>query len=183
MIWVASLGLLAPRCLWFGEASNWGTLQALHQRLWNWVPNWKISQYLCPFGTWNGKSFTRKSTGMVFFSCLLNCILSLYIFIIGGREKAQAAFCRKAIASIDKIEMWGDGLQTRSFTFIDESVEGVLCNCCFFPNLAEASIFLSRSCLNSIYSMNPNINAYDFSLKNSKISLAFWKSTQYVRCI
>ncbi|RVW55579.1 GDP-mannose 3,5-epimerase 2 [Vitis vinifera] len=43
-----------------------------------------------------------------------------------GREKAPAAFCRKAITSTDKFEMWGDGLQTRSFTFIDECVEGVL---------------------------------------------------------
>lgn len=44
----------------------------------------------------------------------------------GGREKAPAAFCRKALTSTDKFEMWGDGLQTRSFTFIDECVEGVL---------------------------------------------------------
>ncbi|KAJ9154240.1 hypothetical protein P3X46_027596 [Hevea brasiliensis] len=44
----------------------------------------------------------------------------------GGREKAPAAFCRKAITSTDMFEMWGDGLQTRSFTFIDECVEGVL---------------------------------------------------------
>ena len=44
----------------------------------------------------------------------------------GGREKAPAAFCRKAITSADRFEMWGDGLQTRSFTFIDECVEGVL---------------------------------------------------------
>ena len=45
---------------------------------------------------------------------------------VGGREKAPAAFCRKAITSTDKFEMWGDGIQTRSFTFIDECVEGVL---------------------------------------------------------
>lgn len=44
----------------------------------------------------------------------------------GGREKAPAAFCRKALTSTDRFEMWGDGLQTRSFTFIDECVEGVL---------------------------------------------------------
>ncbi|KAF4352736.1 hypothetical protein F8388_003389 [Cannabis sativa] len=44
----------------------------------------------------------------------------------GGREKAPAAFCRKTLTSTDKFEMWGDGLQTRSFTFIDECVEGVL---------------------------------------------------------
>ncbi|GFP86059.1 gdp-mannose 3 5-epimerase 2 [Phtheirospermum japonicum] len=33
---------------------------------------------------------------------------------------------RKALTATDKFEMWGDGLQTRSFTFIDECVEGVL---------------------------------------------------------
>ena len=45
----------------------------------------------------------------------------------GGREKAPAAFCRKvAMASDgDVIEMWGDGLQTRSFLYVDECVEGL----------------------------------------------------------
>jgi len=44
----------------------------------------------------------------------------------GGREKAPAAICRK-VAELPKqggsIEVWGDGLQTRSFLFIDECVE------------------------------------------------------------
>jgi len=44
----------------------------------------------------------------------------------GGREKAPAAFCRKAITSTTQFEMWGDGCQTRSFIFIDDCVEGVL---------------------------------------------------------
>ena len=44
----------------------------------------------------------------------------------GGREKAPAAFCRKVLTSVDGIEMWGDGQQTRSFTFIDDCVEGNL---------------------------------------------------------
>jgi len=44
----------------------------------------------------------------------------------GGREKAPAAFCRKAITSTKEFEMWGDGKQTRSFTFINDCVEGVL---------------------------------------------------------
>lgn len=44
----------------------------------------------------------------------------------GGREKAPAAFCRKAITSEKEFEIWGDGLQTRSFTYIDDCVEGVL---------------------------------------------------------
>ena len=44
----------------------------------------------------------------------------------GGREKAPAAICRKVaeLSSIGgTIEVWGDGLQTRSFLFIDECVE------------------------------------------------------------
>jgi len=44
----------------------------------------------------------------------------------GGREKAPAAFCRKVLTSTKDIEMWGDGKQTRSFTFIDDCVEGIL---------------------------------------------------------
>lgn len=44
----------------------------------------------------------------------------------GGREKAPAAFCRKGITSTKEFEMWGDGLQTRSFCFIDDCVEGIL---------------------------------------------------------
>lgn len=43
----------------------------------------------------------------------------------GGREKAPAAFCRKVLASKEEIEIWGDGLQTRSFCYIDECLEGV----------------------------------------------------------
>jgi GDP-D-mannose 3',5'-epimerase len=44
----------------------------------------------------------------------------------GGRENAPAAFCRKVLTSSTEIEMWGDGKQTRSFTFIDDCVEGIL---------------------------------------------------------
>jgi len=46
---------------------------------------------------------------------------------IGGREKAPAAICRK-VAEADKegkIEIWGDGEQTRSFLYIDECLEGI----------------------------------------------------------
>ena len=44
----------------------------------------------------------------------------------GGREKAPAAICRKVaeLAPLGgSIEVWGDGLQTRSFLFIDECIE------------------------------------------------------------
>ena len=43
----------------------------------------------------------------------------------GGREKAPAALCRKVAEAEndDKIEVWGDGQQTRSFLYIDECIE------------------------------------------------------------
>ena len=48
----------------------------------------------------------------------------------GGREKAPAAICRKVaeakLSGRHEIEVWGDGLQTRSFTYIDDCVEGTL---------------------------------------------------------
>jgi nucleoside-diphosphate-sugar epimerase len=46
----------------------------------------------------------------------------------GGKEKAPAAMCRKVAESKSKdiIEVWGDGLQTRSFLYIDECIEAVL---------------------------------------------------------
>jgi nucleoside-diphosphate-sugar epimerase len=46
----------------------------------------------------------------------------------GGREKAPAALCRKLIIAKNsrekKIDVWGDGEQTRSFMFIDDCIEG-----------------------------------------------------------
>jgi nucleoside-diphosphate-sugar epimerase len=46
----------------------------------------------------------------------------------GGREKAPAAICRKVIEATlsgrRTIEIWGDGQQTRSFTYIDDCLEG-----------------------------------------------------------
>jgi len=46
----------------------------------------------------------------------------------GGKEKAPAAMLRKAAETLENgtIEVWGDGLQTRSFLYIDECVEAVM---------------------------------------------------------
>ena len=44
----------------------------------------------------------------------------------GGREKAPAAICRKVAylpSSGGQIDLWGDGLQTRSFLYVDECIE------------------------------------------------------------
>jgi len=46
----------------------------------------------------------------------------------GGREKAPAAICRKVATAVvtgdHRIEIWGDGEQTRSFMFIDDCLDG-----------------------------------------------------------
>lgn len=46
----------------------------------------------------------------------------------GGQEKAPAALCRKVALATegDTIEIWGDGLQTRSFCYVDDCVDGLL---------------------------------------------------------
>ena len=44
----------------------------------------------------------------------------------GGKEKAPVAMCRKAAESNGELEVWGDGLQTRSFLYINDCVESIL---------------------------------------------------------
>tara|TARA_B100001057_G_scaffold475055_1_gene541414 strand:- start:48 stop:1037 length:990 start_codon:yes stop_codon:yes gene_type:complete len=45
-----------------------------------------------------------------------------------GKEKAPAALCRKVAMANDggSIEVWGDGIQTRSFLYIDDCVEATI---------------------------------------------------------
>ena len=65
----------------------------------------------------------------------MNCKIARYHNIFGplgtwtgGKEKAPAAICRKVAEAKngDQIEIWGDGLQTRSFLYIDECIEGTI---------------------------------------------------------
>lgn len=45
----------------------------------------------------------------------------------GGREKAPAAICRKIAEAEDggTIEVWGDGTAVRSYTYVDDMVDGI----------------------------------------------------------
>lgn len=45
----------------------------------------------------------------------------------GGREKAPAALCRKVAEAPDGgfVEVWGDGTAVRSYTYVDDMVEGI----------------------------------------------------------
>jgi len=46
----------------------------------------------------------------------------------GGREKAPAALCRKVAEAPDggQVEVWGNGSAVRSYTYVDDMVEGIL---------------------------------------------------------
>jgi nucleoside-diphosphate-sugar epimerase len=45
----------------------------------------------------------------------------------GGREKAPAAICRKVAQArqSDEIEVWGDGTAVRSYTYVDDMLDGI----------------------------------------------------------
>jgi GDP-D-mannose 3',5'-epimerase len=77
------------------------------------------SEKLCQYYTEEGKLETRVARFHNIYGPL-----GTYE---GGREKAPAAISRKvALAPHDgAIEVWGDGLQTRSFTYVDDCVEGI----------------------------------------------------------
>src|SRR3989449_680435 len=46
----------------------------------------------------------------------------------GGREKAPAAICRKVAEAQDggTVEVWGDGSAIRSYTYVDDMVDGIV---------------------------------------------------------
>jgi len=71
----------------------------------------------------------REDYGMNIHVVRFHNIFGPYGTWEGGREKAPAALCRKiAYAKYHKqneIEIWGDGLQTRSFCYIDDCLEGL----------------------------------------------------------
>jgi nucleoside-diphosphate-sugar epimerase len=77
------------------------------------------SEKLCEYYTEEGKLETRVARFHNIYGPL-----GTYE---GGREKAPAAISRKiALAGEDDtIEVWGDGLQTRSFTYVDDCIEGI----------------------------------------------------------
>jgi nucleoside-diphosphate-sugar epimerase len=73
----------------------------------------------------------------------------------GGREKAPAAICRK-ISSLPKeggsIDIWGDGIQTRSFLYIEDCLDA------------------TRKLMNSNYSQPINIGSEEMVSINSLVN-------------
>jgi nucleoside-diphosphate-sugar epimerase len=70
-----------------------------------------------------------EERGMKTFIARFHNVYGPYGTWDGGREKAPAAICRKVVEAIDKnelrINIWGDGNQTRSFQYIDDCVKGI----------------------------------------------------------
>jgi GDP-D-mannose 3',5'-epimerase len=70
----------------------------------------------------------REDFGLVTRIARYHNVYGPYGTYEGGREKAPAAICRKVIESKlsgnREIEIWGDGKQTRSFTYITDCVKG-----------------------------------------------------------
>lgn len=82
-----------------------------------------------------------------------------------GKEKAPAALCRKVAMCEDNgtVEVWGPGVQTRSFLFIEECVEGIhriMDSDCEFPlNLgSERMISINDLVLLIAKLHNKNVN-------------------------
>ncbi|MER5890860.1 NAD-dependent epimerase/dehydratase family protein [Streptomyces sp. NPDC001941] len=76
-----------------------------------------------------GRHF-REDYGLATRSGRYHNVYGPYGTWTGGREKAPAAACRKVATALltgqREVEIWGDGEQTRSFTYIDDCVEGTL---------------------------------------------------------
>ncbi|MDD4251016.1 MAG: NAD-dependent epimerase/dehydratase family protein [Candidatus ainarchaeum sp.] len=72
-------------------------------------------------------TFGKHNNTQVRIARFQNCFGPLGTWI-GGREKAPAAMCRK-IAEINGVEgviqIWGDGTAVRSYTFVDDLVDGI----------------------------------------------------------
>jgi nucleoside-diphosphate-sugar epimerase len=85
-----------------------------------------------------------------------------------GLEKAPAAICRKVAEAKngESIEIWGDGLQTRSFLYIDECLNGVerLMNSDYvYPVNIGSEEMIS---INNLAQMAIDISGKNLSIKN-----------------
>lgn len=86
----------------------------------------------------------------------------------GGKEKVPAAMCRKIIECHDngEIEVWGDGMQTRSFLYIDEcllSIEKLMDSDFYGPVNIGSEEMIS---INDLAKMIINISGKSIKINN-----------------
>ena len=83
-----------------------------------------------------------------------------------GKEKAPAALCRKVAVSTGEVEVWGPGVQTRSFLFIEECIEGIhriMESDCDFPLNLGSERMIS---INDLALLVAQIANKDITIKN-----------------
>jgi nucleoside-diphosphate-sugar epimerase len=83
-----------------------------------------------------------------------------------GKEKAPAALCRKVAMSNGEVEVWGPGVQTRSFLFIEECIEGIhriMESDCEFPLNLGSERMIS---INDLALLVARIAGKDITIKN-----------------
>ena len=83
-----------------------------------------------------------------------------------GKEKAPAAMCRKVAQSTGEVEVWGPGVQTRSFLFIEECIEGIhriMESDCNFPLNLGSERMIS---INDLALLVARIADKDITIKN-----------------
>jgi nucleoside-diphosphate-sugar epimerase len=90
----------------------------------------------------------------------------------GGREKAPAAICRKVAEAPEggSVEVWGDGMQTRSFLYIDECLEAVER---FMQSEFEGPVNIGSEemiSLNQLAKMVIEISGKNLSIKNIPVT-------------
>ena len=83
-----------------------------------------------------------------------------------GKEKAPAALCRKVAQSNGEVEVWGPGVQTRSFLFIEECIKGIhriMESDCDFPLNLGSERMIS---INDLALLVAQIANKDITIKN-----------------
>ena len=84
----------------------------------------------------------------------------------GGKEKAPAAMCRKALLSTEVMEVWGPGTQTRSFLYIDDCVDAIRT---FMDSDSDAIVNIGSEemiSINGLAQMAIEISGRDLTIQN-----------------
>tara|TARA_R100001082_G_scaffold111223_2_gene94232 strand:+ start:1671 stop:2636 length:966 start_codon:yes stop_codon:yes gene_type:complete len=84
----------------------------------------------------------------------------------GGKEKAPAAMCRKALLSAEIMEVWGPGTQTRSFLYIDDCVDAIRT---FMDSDSDAIVNIGSEemiSINGLAQMAIEISGRDLTIQN-----------------
>ena len=117
--------------------------------------------------------------------------------LMGGREKAPAAICRK-VAEVENggtIEIWGDGTAIRSYTYIDDMIEGIFLlmqsdlegpvniGCPQYVTVAELVSTVAEVAGKRIYVRNIEgpVGVHSRNFSNERIYSIGWRAKYYLR--